>query len=193
MDISLSVVFWSSSKAYTKVLREPRSMQPTSSGIRVDRVGHFVYEVSDIERTTRFWTELLGFRVSDRNEFGIVFLQCENSEHHQVGIVQTKHPSIPPPDAGLKIQHVAFHVPGVQFLFNARETFRKHGVPIVFEGRRGAGASIEITFEDPDGYVFELFCDLDEIGPDGRARPPEQWRRASSLEDALANPLPATW
>ena len=43
---------------------------------------------------------------------------------------------------------------------------------------------------DPDGYLFEIYCDMDQVGADGRTRPPEQFDRVSSLEDAVARPLP---
>src|SRR5665213_3083572 len=45
----------------------------------------FSLEVSDVERTVKFWTELLGFSVSDRNEFGMVFLRT-NCDHHTIAI-----------------------------------------------------------------------------------------------------------
>ncbi len=47
----------------------------SSSPINVKKIGHLVYEVSDVDRTVKFWTEMLGFKISDRNEFGMVFLR----------------------------------------------------------------------------------------------------------------------
>ena len=32
-----------------------------ASPIKVNKLGHFVYEVTDIERTVKFWTEVMGF------------------------------------------------------------------------------------------------------------------------------------
>ena len=43
--------------------------------VRVKKLGHVVFTVTDIERTTSFWTEIMGFHVSDRNERGMVFLR----------------------------------------------------------------------------------------------------------------------
>jgi hypothetical protein len=31
---------------------------------------------------------------------------------------------------------------------------------------------------------------MDQIGEDGKSRPASEWRRATTLEDAVANPLP---
>ena len=62
-------------------------------------------------------------------------------------------------------------------------------MPVLFEGRRGPGSNPGIEFLNPDGYNIELYASMDQIGPDGRSRPPEEWRRASSLDEAIANPV----
>jgi hypothetical protein len=33
---------------------------------------------------------------------------------------------------------------------------------------------------------------MDQIGSDGKSRPSNEWKRATSLEEAVANPLPGT-
>ena len=45
--------------------------------VKVKKLGHVVFTVSDIERTTKFWTEIMDFQVSDRNAYGMVFLRQE--------------------------------------------------------------------------------------------------------------------
>ena len=37
-----------------------------TSPISVNKLGHFVYEVTDVERTVRFWTQVMGFKETDR-------------------------------------------------------------------------------------------------------------------------------
>lgn len=161
--------------------------------IQVRKIGHVVYEVSDIERSTRFWTDILGFRVSDRNELGMVFLRCA-ADHHSLALKPSPGRTRPADDtAGLQVNHFAMEVPSLDNLFAAREFLRKSGVPIVFEGRRGPGCNPGVEFLDPDGYMIEIYCGMDQIGEDGRSRPAEQFRRASSLEEAVANPLPERW
>jgi hypothetical protein len=78
-------------------------------------------------------------------------------------------------------------------LFRARDFLRERGIPIDFEGRRGPGGNTGIEFEDPDGYLFEIYCDMDQVGPDNKTRPAEQFDRVKSLEDAAARPLPQTY
>jgi catechol 2,3-dioxygenase len=163
-----------------------------STPIKVKKLGHFVYEVSDIERSTKFWTEILGFHFSDRNEPGMVFLH-NATDHHSIALVPSKHKQLAGPESGLRVHHLAMEVDSAETLLRAREFLREHGVPITYEGRRGPGGNIGLEFKDPDGYTFEIYADMDQIGTDGKARPAEQWSRATTLEEALEQPLRSTW
>jgi catechol 2,3-dioxygenase-like lactoylglutathione lyase family enzyme len=169
----------------------PDTAAPTTP-IQIKKLGHMVYEVSDIERSTRFWTEILGFEVSDRNEMGMVFLR-NGTDHHSIALVPGKHKERAKPADGLRFHHLAMEVPDVATLFEARTFLREHGVKIFYEGRRGPGGNIGLEFEDPDGYPFEIYANMDQVGSDGKPRPPEQWSRAVTLEAALENPLPKRW
>ena len=160
--------------------------------INVRKLGHLVYEVSDIERTTQFWTDILGFKVSDRNEFGMVFLRCAG-DHHSIALVPSKKRERPPAGAGLQFHHLAMEVDNLDVLFRARDFLQARGIPIYFEGRRGPGGNIGVEFMDPDGYVFEIYAGMDQVGADGHTRPATQFNRVSSLEDAVAKPLPEHW
>jgi catechol 2,3-dioxygenase-like lactoylglutathione lyase family enzyme len=160
--------------------------------IKVRKLGHLVYEVSDIERTTAFWTEILGFTISDRNELGMVFLRCAG-DHHSIALVPSDKRARPPADAGLRYHHLAMEVDDIEVLFRARDFLAARGIPIDFEGRRGPGGNVGVEFMDPDGYMFEIYAKMDQVGPDGRTRPPAQFNRVTSLEDAVAQPLPEHW
>jgi catechol 2,3-dioxygenase-like lactoylglutathione lyase family enzyme len=163
--------------------------QTQTTPIQVRKLGHLVYEVSDIERSTAFWTEIMGFTISDRNEFGMVFLRTAG-DHHSIALVPTKKTARPAANAGLRFHHLAMEVDNVDVLFRAREFLKARGVPIDFEGRRGPGGNTGVEFTDPDGYTFEIYADMDQVGPEGKSRPAEQHDRVKSLEDAVARPLP---
>lgn len=167
---------------------------PTTSPVRIRKLGHVVYRVRDIERAVKFYTEILNFRVSDRNERGMVFLNA-CGDHHTIGLVQAEAGETAqfPNSKELGLSHFAMEVASLDELFEIREFLRAKGVPITGEGRKGPGCNIELSFRDPDGYALELYCSMDQIGPNNRARPASQWRRVNSLEEARDNPLPATW
>jgi catechol 2,3-dioxygenase-like lactoylglutathione lyase family enzyme len=162
------------------------------SPIKVNKLGHFVYEVSDVERTVKFWTEMMGFKETDRNEHGMVFFRC-GADHHAIGLKPGKVKRRGTSEESMQVEHLALEVDDVETLLKARDFMRENNIPITFEGRKGAGCNIGINFLDPDGYEFEIYCQMDQIDETGRLRPQEQFRRAKGLEEAIANPVPEKW
>lgn len=169
---------------------------PTSykgkSPINVNKLGHFVYEVTDIERSVKFWTEVMGFHETDRNEIGMVFFRCAK-DHHAIGLKPSKAKRRPDPGSALRVEHLAMEVDSPHILLKARDFLKANDIPIVFEGRKGAGCNLSINFLDPDGYEFEIYCMMDQVDESGRLRPKDQFHRTSTLDDAIANPVPKTW
>jgi len=162
--------------------------RPAGMPFSIAKIGHLVLHCRDIERTVKFYTEILGFKVSDvyPNEMvpgGMVFMRF-NHDHHGVGFVgcmegQSQH---------IELNHLAFEVATIDELLRAREYLEEKGIPIDFEGRRRAGSQIALEFHDPDGHRLELFWGLDQVGNEGRIRPASEWKWAHSLEDAIADP-----
>ena len=165
---------------------------PQTTPIKVLKLGHLVYEVSDIERTTKFWTEIMGFSVSDTNEIGMVFLRSAG-DHHSIALVPSKQKERPAEGTALRFHHLAMEVESVDVLIRAKAFLEAQGIPLTYEGRRGPGGNIGLEFDDPDGYCFEIYANMDQVGPDGKSRPKEQFNRQHSLESAIANPIPATY
>ena len=163
--------------------------RPKGMPFNITKLGHIVLNVADVERSTKFYTEVMGFKVSDvyTDEIapgGMVFFRC-NGDHHGVAVVG----SMPGESPAIELNHVAFEVATLDEVFIAREHLKKHKVPIDFEGRRRAGAQIAIEFRDPDGHRLEIYWGLDQIGGDGYVRPPEEWVWAHSLEEAFDKPV----
>ena len=165
-----------------------------TSPIKVNKLGHFVYEVSDIERTVKFWKEVMNFEETDRNAKGMVFFRC-GSDHHAIGLtpMQSGKKSERDMSGTLQVEHLAFEVDNIEILQKAKQYFIDNNIPIVFEGRKGAGCNISINFLDPDGYQFEIYCDMDQIGKDGRLRPSSMFKPRNPLEDAISNPVEKIW
>ena len=59
------------------------------SPIRVNKIGHLVYEVSDLEKTVKCWTEVMGVELSDRNHLGMAFRRC-GTDHHAIALTQSE-------------------------------------------------------------------------------------------------------
>ena len=152
------------------------------------KIGHVVLNVTDLEASVRFYTEVLGLKISDRYPDtmvpgGMIFMRC-NTDHHGVALVGGAKKA-----DRTSLNHFAFEVGSPDEVFRARAWLRQHGVPIVFEGRRRAGCQLAVEFQDPDGNNLEIYWGLDQIGTEGRARPAAEWRPAKTLEEAVANPV----
>jgi catechol 2,3-dioxygenase len=166
-----------------------RLERPRGLPFRIGKLGHVALHVRDVERSARFYTQVLGFQVSDvmgpeMVPGGAVFLRC-NTDHHGVALFQGTEHQI----AGAGLHHVAFEVATLDEVVRARDHLHQHDVPIDFEGRRRAGCQIAVEFRDPDGHRLEIYWDIDQIGDEGHARPAHEWKGATSLEQAIADPV----
>ena len=167
-----------------------RSLQrPRGLPFRIGKLGHVVLNVRDVERSARFYTEVLGFQISDvyPEEMvpgGMVFLRC-NPDHHGIALVG----SMTEPAANADLNHVAYEVATLDEVLRAHEHLRWHGVEIDFAGRRRAGCQIAVEFRDPDGHRLEIYWGIDQIGSDGYVRSPDEWKGARSLAEAIADPV----
>jgi len=81
-------------------------MAEEKSPIKIKKIGHVVLNVSDIERSTKFWTEIMGFKFSDRNEIGMVFFR-NATDHHTVALLQAKEKTELPKQGQVGFDHMA--------------------------------------------------------------------------------------
>ena len=162
--------------------------RPHGLPFRIGKLGHVVLNVRDVEHSARFYTEVLGFQVSDvyPEEMvpgGMVFLRC-NPDHHGIALVG----SLQAEAVNIELNHLAFEVATLDEVVRARDHLRRHGVRIDFAGRRRAGCQIAVEFRDPDNHRLEIYWGIDQIGTDGHVRPASEWKGAQSLEEAIASP-----
>jgi len=175
--------------AITDTRWQPSEATRETTPVHIKKLGHVVLSVSDIERSSKFWTEIMGFKFSDRNEHGMVFFRCA-ADHHTIALIQAKEKNELPKRGQMGFDHMAFAVDSVSELFRIRDFLHSKGVEIFYQGRRGPGGNPGVEFYDPDGYKIEIYAAMDQIGTDGRSRPAGEWKRATTLEEAVANPLP---
>ena len=133
-----------------------RQAPPAGLPFAVRKLGHVVLRVQDLQRSVAFYTQVLGFRVSDvypesMMKGGMVFLRC-NADHHCLALVGGMKD-----DASAKeLHHLAFELATLEELVRSREHLKQHGVKIDYEGRRRAGCQMAVEFRDPDNHLLEL-------------------------------------
>lgn len=100
---------------------------------------------TDAARDERFWTEVLGARVSDR--IGEAPLLRIDEVHHKIALF---------PSARGGVQHINHQVERVDDVMRAYYLLKRHGVRIVFgPGRHPTSHAVFLYFEGPDGMVYE--------------------------------------
>src|ERR1700722_3624494 len=110
--------------------------RPAGLAFNITGIGHVVLNCRDLERSVRFYTEILGFRVSDVYTEtiaprGMVFMRC-NADHHGVALVGAMSDASP----NIELNRLAFAVATLDEVFRARNPLTAQGVAIDFEGRR---------------------------------------------------------
>ena len=163
---------------------------PTGLPFKINKIGHVVLMVRDMQKSVEFYTQVLGFRISDvypdaMMPGGMVFMRC-STDHHGVALVGGANAE----DQNAELHHMAFEVSTLDEVLRAREHLRKHDVPIDFQGRRRAGCQVAVEFRDPDGHRLEIYWGLDQVGSDGHVRPSSEWRQKFTLEEAIADAPP---
>jgi catechol 2,3-dioxygenase len=155
----------------------------------MSKIGHVVLNVADVARSVGFYTEVLGFEVSDiyPEEMvpgGMAFLRC-NPDHHGIALVGSRRGA----NDHAELNHIAFEVGSLDEVIRARDHLARLGVPIDFAGRRRAGCQIAVEFRDPDDHRLEIYWGIDQVGSDGGVRPPAEWKGVRSIDDAIADPV----
>jgi catechol 2,3-dioxygenase len=158
---------------------EPDPIDP-----RVD-VGHVHLKVSDLERAVRFYSDVLGFEVTQRFGTQAAFLSA-GGYHHHVGLnTWESRGGAPPPSGTTGLYHVAFRYPDRTALAAALRRLVDHSVPL--DGASDHGVSEALYLRDPDGNGIELYWDRPrDAWPRDEAGGLEMGTRALDLERLLA-------
>jgi catechol 2,3-dioxygenase len=129
--------------------------------MRIQQLGHVVLQVSDLERSERFYTEVLGFAVSARMESPTTtFFTLGN--HHDFAISAIGPDVTPPAPKSPGLAHVAFKIGDTtDELRGAKGRLDRLGVEIVMTADHTVSQSIYIT--DPDGNWIELYVDVSDV------------------------------
>jgi catechol-2,3-dioxygenase len=130
------------------------------SAIKLQRLGHVLLRVADIERSKAFYSKLLGFEIVEEDPaHGGVFMTLGTSGHVldlvPVDDPQTAQPLTP---NRIGVHHFAFEVDSYEALKNAYFTLQEHGVEILRAIDHVSQQSI--YFCDPDGNRLEIYYEL---------------------------------
>lgn len=121
---------------------------------------HAVVLVRDMKKMLDFYTNVLGFQITDRGQLGgpdspeIVFMSQVDTDHHQIAFMDGGRDENPPNS----VNHFAFRVDSLDDVKHMNERLQKDGrvkdrLPLTH------GNTWSIYFADPEGNGLEIFCD----------------------------------
>jgi catechol-2,3-dioxygenase len=144
------------------------------TGIGLKRLQHLVLWVSDVERSVRFYCDLLGFEVKARSRNGAFLRIPGSSDDHHLGLFEQTGVAAPNEQVA-RMYHSAWEVADLTDLARARSRLSEAGAMV---GSSDHGVSLSLYAKDPDGLEFEIFWTV----PGGASVP----TRALDLEGELA-------
>ncbi len=117
------------------------------------KISHIVFHSPDHQAATRFFIDVLGFRVSDWLGDFMCFLRC-NEWHHRIAL-------LPGPPC---LNHVAYDMLGVDDMMRGIYNLKQKDVPIAWgPGRHTAGNNTFSYFVTPNGFAVEYTSELEVV------------------------------
>jgi catechol-2,3-dioxygenase len=128
-------------------------MSVTKTGTGLKRLQHLVLWVSNVERSVRFYCDVVGFEVQ-RRYTNAAFLKIPGTaDDHNLGLFE--QPGVPRPDERVaRMYHSAWEVDELTDLARARRRLIDAGALV---GSSNHGVSLSLYAKDPDGLEFEIF------------------------------------
>ncbi len=135
------------------------------------RLQHFVVASRDAERLMNFYSDVLGFAISDQvkddhDELKTAFLRC-GQEHHTFAVFQASSD---------RFDHHCYEAGEWNLLRDWADRFASNEIKIEWgPGRHGPGNNLFIFVHDPDGNWLEISAELERVPHD---KPAGVWPQA---------------
>ena len=117
------------------------------------KISHIVLHSPDHQAAVKFFTDVLGFKVSDWLGDFRCFMRC-NSAHHRIAL-------LPGPPC---LNHVAYDMLSVDDMMRGAARLKKRGTDLRWgPGRHTAGNNTFSYFTTPSGFAVEYTSELEEV------------------------------
>jgi len=151
--------------------------------IGIERVGHIVLRVADVETSVAFYRDVLGMETMRENPGTAAFMSF-GTLHHDIGLFKDNGDRT---RGTLGLAHVALRLPGGDAeLRVAYDKLKAAGVEV--DHTTDHGMTHSFYFADPDGNTLEIYVDVysEEKGRDVM-RDKGGYREKLDMESVAAN------
>jgi catechol 2,3-dioxygenase len=134
----------------------------------IERVGHVVIKMRDLEAAKRFYRDILGMKITDEREgFGVFFRF--HDYHHDIAVFQVAEDAALPQKNQVGLAHIALVADSFATVKAMYQRLKEHNVPIVRTVDHGITKSV--YFKDPEGNELEIYCEA----------PGVDWREVNTI------------
>ena len=135
-------------------------MSATTTGAGLTRLQHLVLWVSSVERSVRFYCDVVGLEVKRRYPHAAFLTIPGTTDDHHLGLFEQT--GVARPDERVaRMYHSAWEVGDLTDLVRARQRLIEAGALV---GSSDHGVSLSLYAKDPDGLESEIFWTV----PDGK-------------------------
>ena len=125
----------------------------------IERVGHVVLKMRDLEAAKHFYRDILGMKLANEREgFGVFFRF--NDYHHDIAVFQVDKDAASPEKNQVGLAHVALVADSLDTVKAMYQRLKDHDVPIV--RTRDHGYTKSLYCQDPEGNEIEIYCEVPE-------------------------------
>lgn len=135
---------------------------------RTARIQHIVFASRDAARLLAFFTDVMGFRLSDtvlddQGSLRTAFVRC-SEEHHSLAVFQASED---------RLDHHCYEAGNWDLIRDWADHFASRRIPLKWgPGRHGPGNNLFLFIHDPDGNWVEISAELERVEHD---RPAGEW------------------
>ncbi len=161
---------------------------------KIRRLGHFGFNLANMEAGRRFYVDLLGIKVSDVMDYsrratspeqvaGLgdangYFTRYGGDHHAMVLFPKRVRDALGRAEAsGVTINQITWQVGSMREVGMAIQWFNEHGIKQQRSGRDMPGSNWHTYLLDPDGHSNELYYGIEQIGWDGYSKPKSMYDR----------------
>jgi catechol 2,3-dioxygenase-like lactoylglutathione lyase family enzyme len=165
---------------------------------KIRRFGHFGFNLDQLDEAVSFYTDELGFRVTDDlSLFDLLdgpaleyartvvtnprmLFTSNSSDHHAVLLAHKSFGTLTGNDAVAKdntVSQITWQVGTLDEVLDGAEYLTANNVQMVRLGRDMPGGNWHAYFLDPDGNTLELYYGMEQIGWDRNSKPRAMYYR----------------
>jgi catechol 2,3-dioxygenase-like lactoylglutathione lyase family enzyme len=156
---------------------------------KIRRLGHFGFNLGDLDAGVDFYNRLFGFRQTDSIDIGMfefarelakkmkdtrIIFTTYGGDHHALLLADKSMGAFlgtETPTGDITLNQITWQVGTLEEVVAAGDYLRGKGVTVVRMGRDMPGSNWHCYFRDPDGHTVELYYGMEQVGWDGRSKP----------------------